>query len=322
MLPKVPCQHPGGTVGHPDPPRSAAPDRAEQAVPVRVVGEREPAIDRLPASTTPDLHPAGDEAQPQSAGSVEAPDPGRAGGRGWTDDRPAALQVLRGGPIRSQRVRQRDPRLPVDLGRSGQRTVDPDGADRGIQSGEDALSLPEGVGEEDGGASLRGVRSPPCVHRLEDPFGGVPAVDRQAERAFGEEGVALDRLEGLAGGIRFALVVPGDAPGFVPVPDQHLGRAQDVPRGVQAHRTPPEVPRLPPFEDLALEVLVEPRPHHLQGVAAGEVPSAPRGRVVRMGVGDHRPCDRSPRVDVELPGLAPEAVAGGFKQQGGGHARW
>src|SRR5207302_6147106 len=56
----------------------------------------------------------------------------------------------------------------------------------------------------------------------------LPAVDRQAEGGFCQEGVAADRLERGASGVGIQLIVSRHHPDFAPMLQPHLGRPQDV----------------------------------------------------------------------------------------------
>ena len=73
-----------------------------------------------------------------------------------------------------------------------------------------------------------------------DSVSGGPAVDRQAEGGFGDEGVAADRLERRAGGVGRELVVAGDDPDFAALLDADLRGAEDVSGGMErdAHASP------------------------------------------------------------------------------------
>ncbi len=136
----------------------------------------------------------------------------------------------------------------------------------------------------------------------------VPAIDRQRERALGDEHVARHRLERRAGGIGGALVVAGDDPDAVRAFDADLRRAEDVPGGVEADAGAAERQR--PAVRLRLD-------RHVGAEAAGEqrrrrvraqVGGAAGAGVIAVRVGDQRPRHRAPRVDVEVAGLAVEAL--------------
>ena len=72
------------------------------------------------------------------------------------------------------------------------------------------------------------LRPPPAVDFGEHLVGRRPAVDRQAERRLGDEGVAADRLERRTGRVRGELVVARDDPDLAAMFQPHLGRAEDV----------------------------------------------------------------------------------------------
>src|SRR5687767_53472 len=74
------------------------------------------------------------------------------------------------------------------------------------QSGEQPLRLAERVAKEDRRAASLLVRAPPVPDVGEDLGVIAPAVDRESERALGDERVAALELEGRAGRIGIGLV--------------------------------------------------------------------------------------------------------------------
>ena len=71
--------------------------------------------------------------------------------------------------------------------------------------------------------------------------GRIPAVDRQAERRFGDERIARHRLERRAGRVGGALVVAGDDPDAFSGLDPDLRRSEDVPGRMETDATSPIV---------------------------------------------------------------------------------
>src|SRR5690606_35863663 len=95
---------------------------------------------------------------------------------------------------------------------------------------------PEGIAEQHAGLALFTVGPPPGIDAGEDLALAWPAVDRQAEGRFGDEGVARHWFEGRTGAIGFYLVVTGCNPDFTLVLHAHLRRTQHMPGRVQAQR--------------------------------------------------------------------------------------
>ena len=96
-----------------------------------------------------------------------------------------------------------------------------------------ALRFPQRIGEQQAGLAGFLVGTPPGVDGG-DGFGfGGPAEDRQAEGGFGDEGVAAERFEGLAGGVGIELVIAGDHPHFSALLEADLRGAQDVAGGME-----------------------------------------------------------------------------------------
>lgn len=142
----------------------------------------------------------------------------------------------------------------IDVAHGLDAAVDADGADGWVEASEDTLSFAECVCEDDAGAAFTCIGTPPRVDVLEDCFLIGPAVDRKAECAFGDECVAADWFEGVAGGIESSavsgnFVIAGDDADFTCRAvlacgdsfDADLRRTQDVACGVErnadvAHR--------------------------------------------------------------------------------------
>jgi hypothetical protein len=82
----------------------------------------------------------------------------------------------------------------------------------------------------------RGVAAPPRRDVREGLVRRLPAIDRQAERRFGDEHVAAHRFERRAGRIGVDLVIARDDPHAALVLEAHLRRAQHVAGRVQRDR--------------------------------------------------------------------------------------
>ena len=109
-----------------------------------------------------------------------------------------------------------------------------DGAEAGVDAVENALGLAEGVAEQHAGLVGGGVGLPPLIDLGKHLRLGLPAIDRQAEGRFGDEGVAAHGLERRAGAIGLDLVVPRGDPDFAAVFQAYLGRTEHMPGGVKA----------------------------------------------------------------------------------------
>jgi hypothetical protein len=283
--------------------RAARADGRVQPRPVGVVGQHEAAVDRAPPARAAHRHPTRRE---RVARIGEAAHPGRAaGGRRREHQRarePGAVGELRHRPRR----RQRDAGRAVGAVQRLDRAVADDRTDRRVDAGEDPLRLAERVAEQHARAARVGVRAPPRVDRREHLARRRPAVDRQPERRLGDEGVAAHRLERGAGRVGLDLVVAADDPHLAAVLEAHLGRAEHVAGRMQRHAHAVHVERLAVGQRAQRDAGAEPRAQHALGGRRGQVRAVPGARVVGVGVGDHRPRDRAPGIDVEVAGFAVE----------------
>ncbi len=188
-----------------------------------------------------------------------------------------------------------------------------------VDGGEEPLRLAEGIGADQAGAALGGVGGPPGVEVGGDIGLRAPGEHRQAEGAFGDEGVAADGLERLAEAVGLGLVVAGDDPDLARHLDADLRRAGDVAGGVEADRGGADPAGLAEGDALGGD-LSQAVADHRQGGMGGEIGAVAGAGVVGMAVGDQRAVDRAPGVDEEVTRFAVEAAIGAG-EDGRGHGR-
>jgi hypothetical protein len=109
----------------------------------------------------------------------------------------------------------------------------------GVQQRQDALRLAERVDAQNRVLSGGGGFGPPGVQLIGQHVLRRPAVDRQAEGAFADEGVAAHGLERGGEAVVHRLVVARDDPDLAADLDPDLRRAGDVARGMEADVAPP-----------------------------------------------------------------------------------
>jgi hypothetical protein len=279
-------------------------DRALEAGPVGVVAEDEAAVDRAPPARAAQLHPA---ARERVADVAEAARPGRVLRGRRRDDERAAEERAVGDRGRDRRLGQVDAGGAVRAVERLDRAVHRDRPDRAVDAGEDALRLAERVAHDQARAAGRCIAAPPVVDLGEDLGLRPPAVDRQAERRFGDEAVAAHRLERRArvvvlariGGAAGDVVVAGDDPDAACVLEPHLRRAEDVAGGMKAQPHAEVVDRLAVGERLQVDI-AEARSQHALAGSGGEVVRIAAPRMVAVRVRDHRAIDGPPGIDVEV----------------------
>ncbi len=302
-------------MGHDHPFGPGRADRALQPGPVRVVAEDEPAIDRAPPAGAAKLHPAAREGV---AVVAEATGPGRVLGRRRRDDQRAAEFGLVPCLAHQPRRRQGDARLAIGSVQRLDGAVHEDRPDRRVDAGDHPLRLAEAVAEQQARTAGGGIARPPAVDLGEERPLRRPAVDRQPERALGDEAVAAHRLEGLARrvGVFGALararepVVSRSDPDTAAVLEAHLRRTEHVAGGVQRHLHAEMIDGLAIGQRLQRN-LAEPRPQHAFGPRRGQVAGVASAGMVGVRMRDDGTVDRPPRIDVEIAGSAIEAFRPG-----------
>ena len=274
-----------------------------------MVGHDETTVDAPAAAGTAQLHPAAGE----GVGVVaEAAQPGRALGRGRRQHQRGlehrGIDAFVGHPVG---VRQRHAGGAVDRVERLHRAVHHDRPDAAVDPVQHPLGLAEAVAEQHRRAAGGGVGAPPGVDVGEQHRLGRPAVDRQAEGRFGDEGVAAHRLERRAGAVVFHLVVARRHPDPAAVLQPHLGRPEDMARRVQRDLHPVVLEGLAVGQRLQVDVGAQPGAQRALAVGLRQVVRmAPAGMVgVRMG--DDRPLHRLPGVDVEIARRAVQAFGTG-----------
>ena len=212
-----------------------------------------------------------------------------------------------------RRLRQGHTGTAVGLVQRCDRAMQQDRPDRRIEPAQDPLRLAEGIAEHHAGPPGGRVGSPPVVDVGEDLRLRRPAVDRQAEGRFGDEGVAANRLECLAGAVVLELVVAGDHPDLAAVLQPHLRRPEHMAGRMQAQPHAMMLDRLAVGQQLQVDV-AEPGAQHRLGASGREVVAAAGPRMVAVRMSDHRALDRPPRIDVETAGRAVESFRHGRRR--------
>ena len=202
-----------------------------QLVPVGMVGDYQGQFDAAGLGTLADPHPAGGEAD-DGIGEAAGPAVGDGAGRGEDDG--AFEGFLLGDGGRTQ-VAEGDAELLVDLAEGGEGAVEVDRAipAAAAQQGDEALTFAEGVAADDMGA----VREQFDAGQQPVDFLGVGRVaeHRQGEGGFGDEDVAGDRDERVAGRVGPALVVAADDGAAAAVFHRDLGAAEDMAGRFEPH---------------------------------------------------------------------------------------
>ena len=205
--------------------------------------------------------------------------------------------------------RQGDACLAIERVDRLDRAVTDDRSERWVDMGDEPLRLAERIGEDNAGAPSGDVLAPPRVDGGENVRLRAPAVDRQAEGRFGDEGVAAQRLEGWRNAVALELVVARGDPCLALRRHPNLRRAEHVARRMK--RKLDSVAR----QDLAVsrrldrdvaQALAQDR----GGVAMADINIRAEARVVGMRVGDDGARNRAPGIDVKIARGAIETAFG------------
>ena len=283
-----------------------------QPRPVRVVGHDKPAVDTAPAPRATQLHPAAGK----RIGRIgKAPHPAGAAGRGRRDHQcPAQRGLVEQRVAGVMRGRQCHASRAVDGIDGLDRAMRDDGPYRCIDAILQPLRLAQRIGVEHRRAPGLGIGAPPGVD-LGKQFGlRGPAVDRQAKRRFGDEGIAAHRLEGRAGAVVFELVVARRHPDPAAMLEPHLGRTEHMAGRVQRQPHAMVLYHLAIGQRLQRDVLAQTPAQNGRAVMVGQVMRAAIARMVAVRMRDHRALHRPPGIDVEIAGRAIEPLGAGNDQ--------
>ena len=135
-----------------------------------------------------------------------------------------------------------------------------------------------------------------------------PLINRQAESAFGDEGVAADRFEWGAGGIGLKFIVPADNPYFASVFQADLRRAQDMPGGVKGDLDVLEPERLAIGNPCDCSRWLQSLPQDSESGLSAPVALGSAACVIAVRVRDQGTLHSSAWVHVEIPRGAVESV--------------
>src|SRR5690606_22641850 len=249
-------------------------------------------------------HPAGCEARGGCRNVLQF----HTGGTRGHDERllPVGRRVIR---RQRSRHRQRDAGSPVDSRHPLDRIGRVDGPDGRVHTAQKALRLAQRIAEEHAGEAERLITPPPGIDLVKDRFGMRPSVDRQPEGAFGDQDIARDELERLAGRIGIRLVVARHDPDLATRLDANLGRAQDVSGGLEGDLDAVDGERSAIGHRLYRDVSESGSDQRLAGFRARIRPGAP-ARMIGMRMSDDGPIDRTVRVDVKSTRLAVKPMTG------------
>ena len=136
------------------------------------------------------------------------------------------------------------------------------------------------------------------------------AEDRQAESAFGDEGVAGDKFKGAAGGVGLAFKIASEDPDFAGVFETDLRGAEHVAGGMEGNADAVQIDGLAIFQRVDGCAFAHASAQDVEAVLGGEISLRAGAGVVGMGVGDDSSGHRAPGVDVEIADGAIEAGAG------------
>src|SRR5262245_2164689 len=159
------------------------------------------------------------------------------------------------------------------------------------------------------------VASPPRTNRLEDLAIRRPSIDRQAERALGDERVTSHELERRARGVGLRLVVAGGDPHLTPMLDAHLSRPENVASRVERDANAVHINRFAVGERADPAAGPQAGATDPGAFAGTEVPLRPPAGVIAVRVRDDRTLDRLPRVDVEITRFTVQAALGESEQR-------
>ena len=221
-------------MGHEDPLRAAFTDGLLQPGPIGMIRQHEAAIAGTPSSCAAQRHPARGEGIARIGESAQ---PACAGGRGRRQHQGTRERLMIGRPSTGHSagrlahqggLGQADPGGAIDTVERLDGAMADDRANRGIDAGQDALRLAEGIAIKNACATRSSIGRPPGIDLGKDLRRCRPAVDRQAEGRLAHEGLARHRLERLAGGIRLQLVVTAHHPDLAAMLDAHLRRTQHM----------------------------------------------------------------------------------------------
>ena len=206
--------------------------------------------------------------------------------------------------------RQDDARLAIKRVDRLDRAVTDDRSERWVEMSDEPLRLAERIGEENARATGGDVLAPPGVDRGERLSLRAPAIDRQAEGRFGDEGVTADRLEGRRNAVALELVVARGDPNLALRGDANLRGTQHMAGGMKRKLDP--VAR----QDLAIrrrldrdvaQALAQDR----RRVAMADIDLRAEARVIGMRMGDDGARNRAPGIDVKIARGAIEPAVGG-----------
>ena len=145
--------------------------------------------------------------------------------------------------------------------------------------------FPERIGEDKARAPGSDVLAPPGVDRGKDVGLRAPAIDRQAERRLGDEGMTADRLEGGRNAVALELVVARGHPCLAVQDHTDLCRSQHVARRMERKLHPVARQVLPVSRRLDRDV-AQPLAQDRRGVAMADIDLRAVAGVVGMRMRD------------------------------------
>ena len=177
--------------------------------------------------------------------------------------------------------------------------------DRKVHAFQHTLRLAKAVCADDRAHAAFGIAAPPLVD-LREHIGGIgPAVDRQAEGAFGDEGVATDAFVWRADTVDLPFVIAGGDPYFTLVLHAHLHATGNMSRGMKAEFHAVDRNAFAVIEGADAEIPAKACPHDGRRYRMAQVFLMSCTGVIAVAVGDQRFVHPAPRIDVHA-GLCAE----------------
>ena len=294
-------------MGDKDPLGSGGLDGGVQPIPIRVVGHDKAPVGPPSAPHPPQGHPAAGKGAGAVGPELPRPCAGQGRRRGQHHGPWVGLAVAAGG--NANRVGQGDS-LPAQhcIGVLD-RAMCQDRPYGRVKQRHQPLRFAQRIGPQQRGSASGGIGAPPAVDLGLQDVGGGPFEDRKPKGAFGDEGVAGNRLERVGQAIVDDLVIARHHPDLAAHLDPDLGRSRDMARRVKRDQSPADLAGLGIGDGVRCDV-TQPVAHDGGGGGGAKVGAHTGAGMVGMPMCDQRPGHRSPGINVEIAGRAVDAAIG------------